>query len=164
MKYAWIENERIRDICEGGNPSDCYTADVAANYNTLVPDEAKDGDGWVNGQLIPAPKPPSPPSPPPAPQKWNDIGVRNGLTLVDKTRWDNDDTQQIITAKIEFRTPQEIAYTTELLTYLVASQSISQESMDNVLAETPEQSNPRQSAVAVNALLEVSGTAPDVIA
>jgi hypothetical protein len=147
MKYAWIENERIRDICEGGDPNSCYTADVAVNYNTLVPDEAKDGDGWVNGQWIPAPPPPPIPAPP---QTWNDVGVRNGLTLTDKTRWDNDDTQEIVTAKIEFRTPQERPYTTELLEYLVASQSISQTSMDQVLAESPDNSN-------------IPGSAPDVI-
>ena len=160
MKYAWIENERIRDICEGGNPADCYTANVAAYYNTLVPDEAKDGDGYVNGQWIPAPPLPNPPPPV---QTWTDAGVRNGLTLADKTRWDNDDTQEIVTAKIEFRTPQQLAYTTELLAYLVASQSISQESMNNVLAETPEQSNPNTQMTANNPLLEVSGTAPNVI-
>jgi len=129
MRYAWIENERIRDICEGGDPADCYTANVAVYYDTLVPDDAKDGDGWVDGQLIPAP----PPSPPP--QTWNDASVRSGLTLTDKTRWDNDDTQEIVTAKIEFQTPQERPYTTELLAYLVASNSISQTSMDRVLAE-----------------------------
>jgi hypothetical protein len=147
MKYAWIENERIRDICEGGDPADCYTANVAVYYDTLVPDDAKDGDGYVNGQVIPAPVP-TPPLPPP--QTWNDTGVRNGLTLTDKTRWDNNDTQEIVTAKIEFATPQQRPYTTELLAYLVASSSISQTSMDQVLAESPNNSN-------------VSGSAPDVI-
>ena len=132
MKYAWIQDEKIRDICQGGNPEDCYTPNVAAYYDTLVPDEAKNGDGYVNGQWIPAPPPPPPPVPP---QTWNDQSVRAGLTLTDKTRWDNNDTQEIVTAKIEFQTPQERPYTTELLAYLVASNSISQTSMDRVLAE-----------------------------
>lgn len=158
MKYAWIENERIRDICEGGDPNSCYTPDVAVNYNTLVPDDAKDGDGYVNGQVIPAP---IPPSPPPPPQTWTTTGVRNGLTLADKTRWDNDDTQEIVTAKIEFSTPQERPYTTELLEYLVASNSISQVSMDRVLAETPEQSN--VSSTISMASVEASGLVPNVI-
>jgi hypothetical protein len=147
MKYAWIENERIRDICEGGDPADCYTANVAVYYDTLVPDDAKDGDGYVDGQVIPAPVPPAPLPPP---QTWNDAGVRNGLTLADKTRWDNNDTQEIVTAKIEFATPQQRPYTTELLAYLVASNSISQTSMDQVLAESPDNSN-------------VPGSVPDVI-
>lgn len=148
MKYAWIEDQRIRDICQGGNPEDCYAPEVAVNYNTLVPDEAKNGDDYINGQWIPVPTP----VPPAPPQTWNEQGVRNGLTLADKTRWDNNDTQQIVTAKIEFQTPQERPYTTELLAYLVASSSITQTSMDRVLAETPSQSD-------VNA----DGTAPNVL-
>jgi hypothetical protein len=133
MKYAWIQDEKIRDICQGGNPEDCYTPNVAAYYDTLVPDEAQNGDGYVDGQWIPAPPPPPPPPPPP--QTWNDQSVRAGLTLPDKTRWDNNDTQEIVTAKIEFQTPQERPYTTELLEYLVLSSSISQTSMDRVLAQ-----------------------------
>lgn len=131
MKYAWIQDEKIRDICQEGNPEDYYTPNVAAYYNTLVPDEAKNGDGYVNGQWIPAPPPPPPPPPV---EVWNDATVRRSLTLIDKTRWDNNDTQEIVTAKIEFATYQKIAYTTELLDYLVASQSISQTSKDRVLA------------------------------
>jgi hypothetical protein len=49
MKYAWIENNRIRDICQGGNPNECYTPNVAINYSTLVPDEARNGWDYVNG-------------------------------------------------------------------------------------------------------------------
>ena len=132
MKYAWIENDKIRDICQGGDPVDFYTPNVAIYYDTLVPDEAKNGDGYVDGQWIPVPPPPPPPPPP---QTWDNDSVRAGLTLPDKTRWDNNDTQEIVTAKIEFSTPQERPYTTELLEYLVLSNSISQTSMDRVLAE-----------------------------
>jgi hypothetical protein len=73
--------------------------------------------------------------PPPPPQTWNDYSVRAGLTLTDKTKWDNNQTPEIITVKIEFEMPQERPYTTELLEYLVASDSISQTSMDQVLAQ-----------------------------
>jgi hypothetical protein len=131
MKYAWIENEKIRDICQGGNPADCYVAEVAANYNTQVPDEAVNGDGWVNNTLVPTPPAPAPE---PAPRTWNTESVRSGLTLADKTAWDNDATPEIKTAKVEFQTPQELAYTTELLDYLVASQSISEASKTKILA------------------------------
>jgi hypothetical protein len=151
MKYAWIENEKVRDVCEGGNPADCYTANVAIYYDTLVPDEAKNGDGWVDGQLVPYVPPPPPPPPP---ETWDDPRVRTGLTLTDKTRWDNNDTQQIVTAKIEFATPQQRPYTTELLTYLVASNSISQVSMDQVLTLPYEATQP---------YLDVSGDEPNVI-
>lgn len=68
MKHAWIENDRIRDICPG-DPAECYHPDIAQFYNTLVPDDAENGDGWVNGQLVkPTAPPPAPPAPPPAPE------------------------------------------------------------------------------------------------
>lgn len=60
MKYAWIEDNRIRDICQGGNPNSCYHPDVAVFYDTEVPDDAVNGDGWVDGVLVKpvAPEPP----------------------------------------------------------------------------------------------------------
>lgn len=133
MKYAWVQNEKITDICQGGDPNDCYAPEVAVYYDTLVPDEAKNGDFYIDGQWIPAPVPEPTPIPVP-PRTWNDESVRAGLTLIDKTRWDNNDTQAIVTVKIEFQTPQERPYTTELLEYLVVTESISQTSMDKVLA------------------------------
>jgi len=51
MKYAWIENERIRDIAPG-NPAELYHPDIAQLYGTEVPDDASNGDGWVNSTLI----------------------------------------------------------------------------------------------------------------
>ena len=51
MKYAWIENEVIRDICQG-NPEELYHPDVAKFYTTDVPDDAVNGDGWVSDKLI----------------------------------------------------------------------------------------------------------------
>ena len=53
MKYAWIENNRIRDIAPG-EPNEFYHADVAHFYDTQVPDDAKNGDEWINGELIKA--------------------------------------------------------------------------------------------------------------
>lgn len=133
MKYAWIEKEKIRDICQGGDPKDCYAPSVAVHYDTLVPDEANNGDSYVNGQWTPAPKEVSQP-PAVLSRTWNCDSVRASLTLADKTRWDSDATPEIITAKVEFNSSPTVAYTTELLEYLVASQSISQTSMDRVLA------------------------------
>ena len=63
MKHAWIENSRIRDICPG-DPVECYHPDIAAFYDTEVPDNAVNGDGWVNGQLV-KPEPPAPVIPEP---------------------------------------------------------------------------------------------------
>jgi hypothetical protein len=58
MKKAWIENGVIRDVC-AGNPNELFHPEIAALYNTDVPDDAENGDGWVNGTLVkrPAPEP-----------------------------------------------------------------------------------------------------------
>jgi hypothetical protein len=75
-KKAWIENAVIRDICPG-NPQDLYHPDVAVFYNTDVPDDAANGDGWVDGQLvkpvIPDPVPVEPPAPVVVPPKVSAI-------------------------------------------------------------------------------------------
>ena len=67
MKYAWIESQRIRDIAPS-NPAELYHPDVAKNYDTLVPANAANGDGWVNGALVkPVPLPPPVPVAPKPP-------------------------------------------------------------------------------------------------
>lgn len=53
MKYAWIENNKVRDICQGGNPAEHYHPEIAAHYTTQVPDTVVngavlDGTTWVN--------------------------------------------------------------------------------------------------------------------
>ena len=60
MKYAWIENNKIRDIVEV-DPFTIFHADVAKNYNTEVEDSVEDSaelvDGvWVN-PVTPEPDP-----------------------------------------------------------------------------------------------------------
>jgi hypothetical protein len=44
MKYAWIKDGKISDICSG-NPAECYHPAIAINYTTLVSDDAQ--NGWV---------------------------------------------------------------------------------------------------------------------
>jgi hypothetical protein len=129
MKYAWIENNRIRDVAHA-NPSDIYHSDVAVFYNTKVPDDAVNGDGWVNGQLV---KPEPPPAPPPQPRTWTVESIRAGLTLSERVKWDNDSAPEIITAKQEMATPQELAHTTEVLALLVDAGVISQASLSKIV-------------------------------
>jgi hypothetical protein len=130
MKYAWIENNRIRDIAPG-NPAEFYHPDVAVFYNTEVPDDAANGDGWIDGVLV---KPEPAPEPAPAPRTWSQADVRAGLTLSEKVKWDNDSAPEIVTVKAELSTPQEQAATTELLQFLVDTAVIAQASMNKVLA------------------------------
>jgi hypothetical protein len=129
MKYAWIENNHIRDIAPG-NPAEFYHADVAKFYNTEVPDDAANGDGWIDGVLV---KPEPAPEPAPAPRTWSQADVRAGLTLSEKVKWDNDSAPEIVTVKAELSTPQEQAATTELLQFLVDTAVIAQASMNKVL-------------------------------
>lgn len=129
MKYAWIENEKIRDICQGGDPSECYHPDVAKFYDTLVPDDAVNGDGWVNNQLI---KPPPVVVVPP-PRTWSADDVRKNLTLLEKVKWDNNSSPEIITVKAELVVPATLETITELLELLVITNQISQQSMNKIL-------------------------------
>lgn len=129
MKYACIENEKIRDVAHS-NPAEIYHPDVAVFYDTQVPDDAANGDGWVNGQLVkPEPAPPAPP----APRTWTANNFRTGMTLVEKVKWDNNSAPEIVTVKSELSAPQELAATTELLQFLVDTAVIAQASMSKVL-------------------------------
>lgn len=127
MKYAWIENDKIRDIAPG-NPAEFYHADVAVFYSTQVPDDAANGDGWVDGALV---KPEPAPIVEPA-RQWTDSDFRAGMTLAEKTKWDNNSAPEIITVKAEL--PKELAGATELLDFLVGAGVIAQASADKILA------------------------------
>lgn len=126
MKYAWIENNKIRDVAHS-NPTEIYHPDVAVFYNTQVPDNAVNGDGWVNGALVK----PVVVEPTPAPRQWTADTFRTGMTLAEKTKWDNDSAPEIKTVKAEL--PQELVGATELLDFLVASNVISQASATKIL-------------------------------
>jgi hypothetical protein len=129
MKYAWIENGKVRDVAHS-DPSKIYHPDVAVLYDTQVPDDAANGDGWVDGQLVK----PEPPPPAPAPARtWSASDVRNGLTLAEKVKWDNDSAPEIVTVKAELAGSKAVAEVTELLQFLVDTNVISQASMDKVL-------------------------------
>ena len=125
MKYAWIENQRIRDIAPG-NPVEFYHSDVAVFYDTQVPDDAVNGDGWVNGALI-KPEPPAPPA-----RQWTADNFRTGMTLAEKTKWDNNSAPEIVTVKAEL--PKELAGATELLDFLVTSSVIAEATKTKILA------------------------------
>lgn len=129
MKFAWIENGKVRDVAHD-EPSKIYHPDVAAFYSTEVPDNAENGDGWVDGQLV-KPEPVVPETPP---RTWTVSDVRAGLTLAEKVKWDSDSAPEVVTAKQEMATPQLVAHTTEVLDMLVGASVISQASADKVLA------------------------------
>ena len=126
---AWIENNVIRDIAQG-DPLEIYHPDIAKLYTVEVPDDAANGDGFIDGVLT---KPEPIISAPPARTISLD-DVRKGLTFAEKAKWDSDKTPEIITAKIEFAQPLEVEPASEVLQFLVDSGSISQSSMNKVIA------------------------------
>ena len=138
MKYAWIQDNKVRDICQGGAPSEHYHPDVAAHYTTQVPDDAVNGDGWVNGALVK----PVIPEPTPEPVKWTADDVRNGLTLAERVKWDNNKSDEIKTAKVELTGSSFKAKVQEVLDMLVASGDVSQASATAILAKTNDDTIP----------------------
>lgn len=128
MKFAWIQNGKVRDICQGGDPAAHYHPDVAAFYDTEVPDDAVNGDGWVNGALV-KPEVVTPEAPA---RKWTADDFRASMTLAEKTKWDNNTAPEIVTVKAEL--PKAVAGATELLDFLVGAGVIAQETMNKILA------------------------------
>jgi hypothetical protein len=126
MKYAWIENGKVRDVAHD-EPSKIYHPNVAVFYNTQVPDDAANGDGWVNGALVK----PVVIELTPAPRQWTADSFRAGMTLAEKTKWDNDSAPEIKTVKAEL--PKELAGATELLDFLVSSSVIAAATKTKIL-------------------------------
>ena len=85
-KKAWIENNRIRDIAPEGNPEQFYHPDIAKFYDTDVPDEAANGDGWVDGQLVKPviPDPVEPPTPVVVPPKVSAVEYKMLFTSAER--------------------------------------------------------------------------------
>lgn len=129
---AWIENERIRDIAHD-DPHGIYHPDIAALYDTEVPADAVNGDGWVKGKLVkPVIVEPTIVIEPLV-RIISIDDIRKNLTFAEKAKWDSDKTPEIITAKIEFAQPLEVEPATEVLQFLVDSGSISQASMTKII-------------------------------
>jgi len=60
MKKAWVEDGKIRDLCEG-DPQELFHPDIAGYYATIVPDFVVTGATWDGAQWENPP-----PAPPPA--------------------------------------------------------------------------------------------------
>lgn len=129
MKYAWIEDGRIRDLTPT-DPFNWHHPDVAKFYDTQVPDDAENGDFWENGAIR---KPPQPVyvEPPSLPRQWTATDFRSGMSLAEKVKWDNDSAPEVKTVKAEL--PKEQAGAQELVDFLVASNVISQASADKIM-------------------------------
>lgn len=67
-------------------------------------------------------------------RRWRINDVMSQLSLAEKTKFINNMTPTVVTAKDELKTPRNFADTTEVLQFLVDSGDISQESMSKILA------------------------------
>lgn len=126
MKFAWIENGEVKDICPG-TPSHLYTAEIAAHYTTQIGDDIVRGATQVNGVWVN----PAPLVVAPMPKEWKAEDIRAGLTLAEKVKWDNEIAPEIKTVKAEL--PKEREGVMELLDFLVESGVISQASANKIL-------------------------------
>lgn len=134
MKYAWVENGAVRDVCPG-IPSEHYTPQVAALYTTEVEDHIHAGatfvmDKWTN----PIPLGAAPLEPPVLPRLWTANDVRSAMSLLERVKWDNDQSGMIVTAKLEMVSAQTAEMIAPILQMLVDSGDITQETMNKVLA------------------------------
>lgn len=130
MKYAWIENGRIRDLTPS-DPFNWHHPDVAKFYDTQVPDEAENGDFWDEPGVLRKPPVPVYVEPEPAPRQWTADDFRSGMSLAEKTKWDNDSAPEVKTVKAEL--PKEEAGAQELVDFLVESGVISQASATKIM-------------------------------
>jgi hypothetical protein len=133
MKYAWIENDKVRDICPG-HPDQHYTPQVAAFYNTEVPDDTRVGSVFMGGSWVYLVPETVAYTPPVLPRFWTMQDVRAGMSLIERVKWDNDDSKVIKTAKIELQQSPNLEAVRPVLQMLVDSGDIAQETMDKVLA------------------------------
>lgn len=130
MKYAWIEDGRIRDMTPT-DPFNWHHPDVAKFYDTQVPDEAENGDFWDEPGVLRKPPVPVYVEPEPAPRQWTADDFRSGMSLAEKVKWDNDSAPEVKTVKAEL--PKEEAGAQELVDFLVASGVISQASATKIM-------------------------------
>ena len=127
MKKAWIENNKVRDIAQG-NPAEIYHPEIAAHYSTDIPDDIQNGASLVNGVWVNV-EPPTK-----GEREWSINEIRPYLNLAERTKWDNNSTDSIKTARLEFVNELRVAKVTEVLQFLVDSGDISQASMAKILA------------------------------
>lgn len=86
----------------------------------------------------PTPEPAPVPEPEPTPnlpRTWVAADIRNGMTLRERVAWDNNSAPEVVTAKVEFSTPQELPQTMAVLNMLSSLCLISADSVARIVAE-----------------------------
>jgi hypothetical protein len=142
---AWIENQRIRDLC-AGDPFALFHPDVAALYDTEVPDDACSGDGWVNGELVKPEPVASAPLPPATPPKVSPVQFMLLLTSAERVAIKAaratdpviDDWLDIIEDPRLTEVDLGLASTDQALDYLVSSNLLTEQRKSAILTGNPQ--------------------------
>jgi hypothetical protein len=127
MRYAKILNSKVENTIVLRD-EDVHL--MPSDWVLVKSDTANIGDEYLNGVFIP----PAPVVPETLPKRLSLDDIRNTLTLAEKIKWDNNKTDEITTVKVEFSMPLLVADAEQWLQLLVDSGSISQESIDKILA------------------------------
>ena len=127
--FAVIENDVVVNIIVGVE-DDVVAANPTRYVEYTESNPARIGDDYINGEFIPQPQPEIELPP----RRISLDEIRNALTLAEKIKWDNNKTDEITTVKIEFAMPLLVPDAEQWLQLLVDSGSISQESVDKILA------------------------------
>ena len=126
MRYAHIENGKVINVIVVKEED----LGIFPDWELVKSETAGIGDDYINGEFIPQ----SQPEIELPPRRISLDEIRNVLTLAEKIKWDNNKTDEITTVKVEFAQPLLVFDATPWLQLLVDSGSISQASIDKVLA------------------------------
>jgi len=129
MKKAWVEDGVIRDIAPG-DPAVHYVDAVAALYDVDVPDDAANGDRFVDGVLT---KLEIPARPEPTIQPMMLVAeLRGHMTFSEKVMWDNESKPEIKTVKLDLVDGMPKAAMKEMIAPLVELDIISQATFEKM--------------------------------
>lgn len=141
MKHAWIENNTVRDIANG-NPAELFHPDIAAKYDTEVPDDVIAGATLVDGVWV-NPAPVEPVTPEPTAPTVDPIEFKllftSGERIAIKTS-----TDLIVQDFYEITSDPRLAHvdlglksTKDAIAHLVSINILTQDRADAILAGTP---------------------------
>jgi len=140
MKHAWIENDIVRDVAPG-DPFKFYHPDIAAYYNTLIPEDiqmgaAWDGEKWVNRIILPTTTLLK--ENVLLPRRVGQAELREAMSLAERVKWDNDTSPTIKTAKIELAIARLVSEAKPVLQMLVDAGDITQATVDALDLDAPQ--------------------------
>lgn len=141
-RHAWIESGRVRDYTDL-SPAEVFHPDVAAFYETVIPDTVERGWSLVDGTWT-APPPPPDPAPSPEPEPAPPWTIKTPAEFVGLFTFEEeaaiaasvDPVVQVFYRRTYMPTLQQIERAKVIpgIGYLVAVDLLTQERADAILA------------------------------